>query len=64
MSAKMDAIVVSASARPSSDDRLRTCDAGTLPPFPGSVIYFQTADIVSEVLNFGLPAPIDVQIRT
>jgi multidrug efflux pump subunit AcrB len=31
--------------------------------FPGSVIYFQTADIVSQVLNFGLPAPIDVQIQ-
>jgi multidrug efflux pump subunit AcrB len=31
--------------------------------FPGSTIYFQTADIVSQVLNFGLPAPIDVQIQ-
>ena len=31
--------------------------------FPGSIIYFQTADIVSQVLNFGLPAPIDVQIQ-
>jgi len=30
--------------------------------FPGSTIYFQPADIVSQVLNFGLPAPIDVQI--
>jgi multidrug efflux pump subunit AcrB len=36
----------------------------TLPDqFPGSVFYFQTADIVSQVLNFGLPAPIDVQIQ-
>jgi len=36
----------------------------TLPNrFPGSVFYFQTADIVSQVLNFGLPAPIDVQIQ-
>jgi multidrug efflux pump subunit AcrB len=36
----------------------------TLPnQFPGSVFYFQTADIVSQVLNFGLPAPIDVQIQ-
>jgi multidrug efflux pump subunit AcrB len=35
-----------------------------LPPkFPGSLFYFQTADIVSQVLNFGLPAPIDVQIQ-
>ncbi|MBV9827076.1 MAG: efflux RND transporter permease subunit [Alphaproteobacteria bacterium] len=31
--------------------------------FPGSLFYFQTADIVSQVLNFGLPAPIDVQIQ-
>jgi len=31
--------------------------------FPGSTFYFQTADIVSQVLNFGLAAPIDVQIN-
>ncbi len=31
--------------------------------FPGSQFYFQNADIVSQVLNFGLPAPIDVQIQ-
>jgi multidrug efflux pump subunit AcrB len=31
--------------------------------FPGSTFYFQTADIVSQVLNFGLAAPIDVQIQ-
>ena len=31
--------------------------------FPGSTIYFQPADIMSQVLNFGLPAPIDVQIQ-
>jgi CzcA family heavy metal efflux pump len=30
--------------------------------FPGSSFYFQTADIVSQVLNFGLSAPIDVQV--
>ena len=30
--------------------------------FPGSLLYFQPADIVSQVLNFGLTAPIDVQI--
>ena len=27
------------------------------------MFYFQTADIVSQVLNFGLSAPIDVQIQ-
>ena len=30
--------------------------------FPGCVAYFQSADIVGQVLNFGLSAPIDVQI--
>jgi multidrug efflux pump subunit AcrB len=31
--------------------------------FPGVLFYFQTADIVSQVLNFGLAAPIDIQIQ-
>jgi multidrug efflux pump subunit AcrB len=31
--------------------------------FPGSTAYFQPADIVSQVLNFGLSAPIDVQVE-
>ena len=31
--------------------------------FPGVIFYFQTADIVSQVLNFGLSAPIDIQIQ-
>ena len=31
--------------------------------FPGASINFQSADIVSQVLNFGLSAPIDVQIE-
>ena len=30
--------------------------------FPGITFYFQPADIVSQILNFGLPAPIDVQV--
>ena len=30
--------------------------------FPDLVFYFQPADIVSQILNFGLPAPIDIQI--
>jgi multidrug efflux pump subunit AcrB len=32
--------------------------------FPGSAVYFQSADIVSQVLNFGLTSPIDVQIQS
>jgi multidrug efflux pump subunit AcrB len=30
---------------------------------PGVEFYFQNADIVTQVLNFGLPAPIDVQVQ-
>ena len=36
---------------------------GSLPgAFPGSTFSFLPADIVSQILNFGLPAPIDVQV--
>ena len=39
--------------------RLRT----VLPQkFPGTTFSFLPADIVSQILNFGLPAPIDVQV--
>jgi multidrug efflux pump subunit AcrB len=30
--------------------------------FPGNLFYFLPADIVSQTLNFGIPAPLDVQI--
>jgi len=30
--------------------------------FPTLTFYFQPADIVSQILNFGLPAPIDIQV--
>jgi len=30
--------------------------------FPGVSFFFQPADIVSQVLNFGLPSPIDIQV--
>jgi multidrug efflux pump subunit AcrB len=46
---------------PTSDyiKRLRTI----LPQkFPGATFSFLPADIVSQILNFGLPAPIDVQV--
>jgi len=36
----------------------------TLPrEFPDTVFSFPPADIVSQILNFGAPAPIDIQIR-
>jgi multidrug efflux pump subunit AcrB len=34
-----------------------------LPPqFPGVEFFFQPADIVSQILNFGMPSPIDIQL--
>ena len=36
----------------------------TLPrDFPGTMFYFLPADMITQVLNFGLPAPIDIQIE-
>jgi len=30
--------------------------------YPGELFFFQPADIVAQILNFGIPAPIDIQI--
>ncbi|HET6842633.1 MAG TPA: efflux RND transporter permease subunit [Candidatus Angelobacter sp.] len=30
--------------------------------FPGTEFFFQPADIISQILNFGLPSPIDIQV--
>jgi multidrug efflux pump subunit AcrB len=46
-----------------SIDYIRAIRARLPDEFPGSLFYFQTADIVSQVLNFGLSAPIDVQVQ-
>ena len=32
--------------------------------FPGSSFYFQSADMVTQVLNFGLTSPIDIQVES
>ena len=38
------------------------CAAACLKSFPELLFYFLPADLVSQILNFGLPAPIDIQI--
>ncbi|HET7084701.1 MAG TPA: efflux RND transporter permease subunit [Rhizomicrobium sp.] len=55
-------IQLSQGHRPSVD-YMREIRRQLPPAFPSSTFYFQTADIVSQVLNFGLAAPIDVQIQ-
>jgi multidrug efflux pump subunit AcrB len=55
-------VTLKAKHHPSADyvQRLRE----KLPQeFPSTMFYFLPADIVTQVLNFGLPAPIDVQIE-
>jgi len=32
--------------------------------FPGTLFYFLPADITTQILNFGLPAPIDIQLQS
>ncbi len=43
-------------------DTFASCAASCQALFPGVEFFFQPADIVSQILNFGLPAPIDIQI--
>ena len=46
----------------SSWDYIRNLRARLNGEFPGLTFFFQPADIVGQILNFGLPAPIDVQV--
>ncbi len=43
-------------------DYIRTLREKLPREFPGVTFYFLPSDIVTQILNFGLPAPIDVQI--
>jgi multidrug efflux pump subunit AcrB len=44
-------------------DFVRTLRERLPREFPGVTFYFLPSDIVTQILNFGLPAPIDVQIE-
>src|SRR5271170_555323 len=43
-------------------DYVRTLRERLPREFPGMTFYFLPADIMTQTLNFGLPAPIDIQI--
>ena len=45
-----------------ADDYVRKMREVLPRAFPGTTFAFLPADIVSQILNFGLPAPIDVQV--
>jgi multidrug efflux pump subunit AcrB len=44
-------------------DYIRNLRSSLPREFPGVTFYFLPADITTQILNFGLPAPIDVQIE-
>jgi multidrug efflux pump subunit AcrB len=54
-------ISLSQNHRP-SDEYIHDLRLRLAKEFPGVLFYFPPADIVSQILNFGLPAPIDIQI--
>ncbi len=45
-----------------TDDYVRTLRAKLPQVYPSTLFTFPPADIVSQILNFGLPAPLDIQI--
>jgi multidrug efflux pump subunit AcrB len=45
-----------------TEEYVRALRAKLAQEFPGVTFYFLPADIVSQILNFGLPAPVDIQI--
>ncbi|HZY74611.1 MAG TPA: efflux RND transporter permease subunit, partial [Edaphobacter sp.] len=45
-----------------TEEYIRVLRSRLTKEFPGLTFYFLPADIVSQILNFGLPAPIDIQI--
>jgi multidrug efflux pump subunit AcrB len=55
-------ITLKPDSAPAAEEYVKTLRE-TLPhQFPGAVFAFLPADIVSQILNFGLPSPIDVQV--
>ena len=57
-----DILVSLAEKHRPTDDYVRALRANLPKQFPGTTFYMLPADIVTQILNFGLPAPIDVQI--
>jgi multidrug efflux pump subunit AcrB len=54
-------VTLSANHRPTAD-YVRHLRQELPKQFPGVTFYFLPADMVGQILNFGLPAPIDVQV--
>jgi len=57
-----DILVTLSAKHRSTDDYIRQLRLALPKEFPGVTFAFLPADMVGQILNFGLPAPIDVQI--
>jgi multidrug efflux pump subunit AcrB len=57
-----DILVSLKSGHRSTDEYIRHLRARLNHDFPGVLFYFLPADIVNQTINFGLPAPFDIQI--
>jgi CzcA family heavy metal efflux pump len=53
---------LSSGRRRSTDEIVHALRQELPQRFPGVEFFFQPADIVTQILNFGLPAPIDIQV--
>jgi CzcA family heavy metal efflux pump len=62
-SADADILVTLRKGHRPTEDHVRELRRRLPGEFPGVTFYFVPADIVTQILNFGLPAPIDVQIE-
>ena len=60
--ADMDIMISLAKGHKPTEYYIRLLREKLTTEFPGVTFYFLPADIVSQILNFGLPAPIDVQV--
>jgi multidrug efflux pump subunit AcrB len=58
-----DVLVTLSAKHHPTPDYVRTLRTILPRQFPGAAFYFLPADMVTQILNFGLPAPVDVQIE-
>ena len=58
-----DVLVTLSAKHHPTPDYVRTLRAILPRQFPSTAFYFLPADMVTQILNFGLPAPVDVQIE-
>ncbi|HEX3838880.1 MAG TPA: efflux RND transporter permease subunit [Steroidobacteraceae bacterium] len=61
-SSDADILISLKPGHPHTADYVRTLRRELPGEFPGTSFAFLPADIVSQILNFGIPAPIDIQI--